>query len=95
MSKKSADVAAYIGVDFIGIVKTNTNGFYHSRIEGLTKYWHGGSYIVLRIKPMVPAEMPLLTIGYKYNYRKFLYFVATAVAGSTTLGIFYLSKYPD
>ena len=53
-SMKSAGAAASIGVDFIGMVKTNTKGFSKATIEGLTKDWPGGSYIVLRIKPMVP-----------------------------------------
>ena len=44
---------------------------------------------------MVPGEIPLLAIGYKYNSRKFLSFVTTVGAGRTMLGITYLSKYPD
>ena len=47
----------------IGIVKTNTKVFFKATIEGLTKDWPGGSYIVLRIKPMVPGERLLLDIG--------------------------------
>ena len=44
---------------------------------------------------MVPVERPPLVISYKYNSQKVLSFLATAGAGSTTLGIPYLSKYPD
>ena len=44
---------------------------------------------------MVPGERPLLAIGYKYNSRKVLSFVATVGAGSTTLDIPYLSNYQD
>ena len=44
---------------------------------------------------MVTGEMPLLYIGYKYNSRKVLSFVATAGTGGTTLGIPYLLKYSD
>ena len=72
LSKKSAGVAASIGVDFICMVKTNTKGFFKATIEGLTKDWPGGSYIVLRSKPMVPGKSPLLAIGYKYNSRNVL-----------------------
>ena len=50
---------------------------------------------MLSIKPTLPEERLLLAIRYKYNYRKVLSFFATAGAGSTTLGIPYLSKYPD
>ena len=95
LSKKPAEEAASVGVDFIGMVKNNTKGFCKSRIEGLTKYWPGRSYIVMKRKPMVPGERRLLGIGYKYNYRKVLSFVAAAGSGKTTLGITYLSKYPD
>ena len=44
---------------------------------------------------MVPGERELFAIGYKYNSRKVLSCVATSGAGSTTLGIPYLWKYPD
>ena len=50
---------------------------------------------MLRGKPMVPGERPLLAIGYKYNSQKVLSFVATVGAGNTSLGIPYLSKYPN
>ena len=93
--KKSAEVATSIGVDLIGMVSTNTKVFFKATIEVLTKDYPGGSYIVLRINPMVPGERRLLAICYKYTDRKVLSFVATAGAGSTTLGIPYLLKYPD
>ena len=63
--KKAAYAAAFIGVDLIGTVKTKTKGFCKATIEGSTKYWPGGSYIVSRIKPMVPWERPLIDIGDK------------------------------
>ena len=56
LSKKSVEAAPSIGVDLIGMVKTNTKGFFYATIEGLTKDWPGGSYIVLKIKPMLPGE---------------------------------------
>ena len=92
---KSTEASASIGVDLIGMVQTNTKGFCKATIEGLTKDWPGGSYIVSRSKPMVPGERQLLAIGYNCNSWKVLSFVATAGAGSTTLGIPYLSTYPD
>ena len=49
------DSAASIDVDLIGVVKTNTKGFFRATIEGLKKDWPGGSYIVLEIKHMVPG----------------------------------------
>ena len=47
------------------ILKTNTKVFCKATIEGLTKDWPGGSNIVLRIKPMVTGERPLIGIGYR------------------------------
>ena len=49
----------------ISMVKTNIKGFCRATIEGLTKDWTGGSYIVLRSKPMVTGKRPILAIGYK------------------------------
>ena len=42
LSKKSAEAAASIGVDLVGMVKTNTKVFCKAKIEGLTKDWPGG-----------------------------------------------------
>ena len=56
LPKKSAEAAASIDVDLIGMVKTNTKGFCKATIEGLTKDWPGGYYIVLRSKHMLPGE---------------------------------------
>ena len=80
-SKKVAEAAASIGVDFIGMAKTNTKVFCKTTIEGLTKDCPGVSCIVLRSKHMVPGERRLLYIGYKYNSQKVLSFVATIGGG--------------
>ena len=77
------------------MLNKNTKGLCRDTIEKLTKDWHGGSYPVLRRKPIVPGDRPLIAIGYKYNARKFLYFILTGNADSTQTGITYLSKYPD
>ena len=84
-----------LGAELIGTVKTNTKGFCKETIEKLTKDWPGGSYLVLRSKPMVPGDSPLIYIGYKYNVQKVLSFIITYNAGITKTGIPYLSKYPD
>ena len=60
------------------MVKTNTKVFCKATIEGLTQNWPGGSYIVLRSKPMLPGERPLLAISYKYNSWKVLSFFSTS-----------------
>ena len=64
LSNKAAEAAAPIGVDLIGTVKANTKRFCKPTIEGLIKYWNGGSYIVLRRNLMMIGESPLLAIGY-------------------------------
>ena len=84
-----------IGAGLIGMVKTNTKVFCKETIEKLTKDWPGGSYLMLRSKPMVPGDRPLISIGYKYNARKVLSFIVTYNTGSTNNGIAYLSKYTD
>ena len=52
-----------LGAELIGMVKTNTKGFCKETNEKLTKDWPGGSYLVLRSKPMVPGGRPLIAIG--------------------------------
>ena len=44
---------------------------------------------------MFPFGRPLLAIGYKYNSRKVIGFIATEGAGSTELGDPYLSCFHD
>ena len=41
---------------------------------------------------MVPVGRPIIDIGYKYNVRKFLFFIVTEDTGITKLGLPYLSK---
>ena len=91
-SKNSEEDAADVNAGMIGMVKTNKKVFCNETIENLTKYRTGGSYLVLRSKPMV---RPLIDIGYKYNTRKVLSFIVTEDSGSTKAGITYLSKYPE
>ena len=51
-----------VGAKLIGMVKRNTKGFCKDTIDNLTKDWPGGSYLVLRIKTMVPRYRPLIAI---------------------------------
>ena len=50
---------------------------------------------MLRSKPMVPGDRPLIAIGSKYNARKVLSLIVTDNTGITKTGIPYLSNYPD
>ena len=49
----------------------------------------------MKITPIFPGERPLLAIGYRYNSRKVLGFIATEGAGNTESGDPYLSCFPD
>ena len=49
----------------------------------------------MKITPRVPGEISLLSIGYKYNSRKVLRFVAAQGDRSTEPGDPYLSCFPD
>ena len=94
-SKRSAESATDVGADIIDMVKTNTKVFCKDTMNKLTNYWPGGSYLLLKRNSTVPGYRGLLAVGYKYNYRKFLYFVTTELAGITKAAIPYLSNYPD
>ena len=59
------------------------------------KDWPVGSYLVMNITLRFPGEIPLLAIGYKYNYRKVLGFISTKGARSIEPGDTYLSRFPD
>ena len=77
------------------MVKTNNKVFCKETIEKLTKDWPVGSCLVLRSKPMVTRDRPLISIGYNSNVRKFLPFIVAYNKGRTKTGIPYLSKYPE
>ena len=67
----------------LGTMKTSHKGFCLATLEKLMKYCPGGSYLVLKSNPRFPGESPVLAIGYKYNSRKVLGFIATEGARST------------
>ena len=72
-----------VSADMIGMVKINTKEFCKESIDNLKKYWMVGYYLVLRSNHMVPEGRTLISIGYKYNATKVLYFIVTADVGST------------
>ena len=91
----AAESAMKVGAKFIGMVKTNTKGFFKDIIDNLKKYCSGGSYVVLRIKLMAPGGMPFISIGYYYNVWKVIYIFVTDTVGRTQEGHLYLYKYSD
>ena len=64
-SIKTYEEMAAAGVDYCGPAKTSHKGFCLDMLETLTKDWPGGSYLVMKITPIFPVEIPLLDIGYK------------------------------
>ena len=81
-------------MDYCGPVKTSHKVFCLSKLEFFMKDWPGGSYLVMKSTPRVSGHIPLMEIGYKYNYRKVLGFIATKGDGSTEPGDPYLSCFP-
>ena len=94
-SKNSAESEMEVGSNLIGMVKTKTKLFFKETNEKLTRYWTGCSYLMLRIKHMVPRVRSIIAINYNYNVRKVLIFIVTDNTGIKQLGLTYLSKYPD
>ena len=70
-------------------------GSFFNTLEKLMKDWLGGSYLVMKNTPRFPGGIPLLDIGYKYNYRKILGLIATERYESNEPGDPYLSSFPD
>ena len=58
-SKKATEAAMEVGIKLIDTAKKNIKGLCKETIEKLTKDWPGGSYLVLRSKPMVPGDRPM------------------------------------
>ena len=92
---KTAHEVMAEGVDCCGPMKTIHKGFCLATLEKLMENWTGGSYIFMTSNPRVPVGRPIMAIGYKYNYRNVLGFIATEGAGSTEPDDTYLSHFPD
>ena len=60
---KTSEEMAAAGVDYCGPAKMTHKGFCLDTLEKLMKDWPGGSYLVLKITPIFPGEIPLLAIG--------------------------------
>ena len=83
------------GVDYFRLAKMSHKGFCLSTLENLMEGWPGGSYTVMKITPIFTGVITLLSIGYKYNYRKVLGFISAEGDGSTEPGDPYLSCFLD
>ena len=83
------------GVDYFRPAKKSHKGSCLDTLEMLMKDWLGGSYLVLKITPRVPGDRPLMYIGYKYNSKKVLVFIANKGYRSTEPSDSCLSSFPD
>ena len=82
------------GHEMIAAVKSNHSRFPKKEIEQLMEEFPSGSHLVFECcSPM--TGVPLVAIGYKYNARKVLCFIATKNAGSTRPGKPYIARFPD
>ena len=81
-------------VNYCGLVKTSHKSFCLAILENLTKDWQGGSYLVMKIDPIVPGSRPLLSIGCKYNSRKVLGFIDIEGGGINEPGDPYVYYFP-
>jgi hypothetical protein len=93
-SVKTAEAIKDLGHELCGPVKTNYSLFPKDELERILQEWPGGTSLVL--ESTTPAKgVKLLAIGYKYNSRKVLNFVATKNAGPTTPGTPYRARFVD
>ena len=81
-----------MGNEFVGCIKTAHAGFPKKFLEDNLKDKCAGSQLIL-FNEVDGVE--LLAIGYKYNKRKVLFFVATVGSGATTEGTPYIQRWAD
>ena len=94
-SKKSDKEAASTGVDLIGLVKTNTKQFCKARIEVLKKEL--ACHILHSVEEQAYGTRGKAATCYwlQVQLPEVPIIFSTSLAKSTTLGIPYLSKYPN
>ena len=90
-SVKGSDLVAEYGHEFVGPVKTSTSLFMKDELEHLMKDWTSGTHIIMQ--GVSSNNNSLLAIGYKYNTKKVLSFVATKNGGSSLVGEPYRARF--
>ena len=81
------------GKHYIGVVKTNSSGYPKAFLEDKMKDYPAGSHLIL--ETTTKEEIDLLAIGYKYNRKKVMFFIATNGSGHTEEGIPYEARWKD
>ena len=59
------------------------------------KEWPEGSHIFMKNNPRVPGDIPIMDIGYKYNFWRVPGFISTKGSGNNDPGNPYLSCLPE
>jgi hypothetical protein len=92
MRVQAAVEVGKMGKQLIACVKTAHAGYPKDWLLSTLQPLPGGSRAILT---STVNGQNLLAVGYKYNRRKVLFFVATMGAGVTTNGAPYLQRFPD
>jgi hypothetical protein len=92
-SVKTATKVMENGHEWVGPVKTAKRLYPKEELESRLENWPGGMHLVM--EGLTPDMKTLLAIGYKYNSRKVLCFLATKNAGATTPGVPYRARFVD
>lgn len=90
--KTAVAVTEELNCEFLGPIKTNHAKFPKSYLESEMKDWPPGTHMVLETTSRGKAYY---AIGYKYNMKKVLCFIATEGAGHTLPGDPYEAKWMD
>ena len=92
-SKSSAEDGIHVGAEIIGVVKTTINIVKEYTTNKLTRYWPGGSYLILKNKFVVNKNSLPIDIGYKHKFWNVLSLIVTERSGSKIMVLpIYLSN---
>ena len=90
--KTAVQVTEELDAEFVGPVKTSHKQFPKTYLENTMKTWPPGSHLVMQTELKGKSYY---AIGYKYNMKKVLSFIATEGAGHTKPGEPYEAKWLD
>ena len=91
--KTAEQLKLEFGHEFIGVVKNNRAYFPRAMLEKQMELWPSGACLAYEVTS--PLGVDLLAIGYKYNARTCLCFIATKNAGSLAEGDPYVARFRD
>ena len=92
---ETAEEAITEGLNYCETANKSNKVFFLATFEKFMKEWTGGYRIVIKSTPIITGYIPLMSIGYKYNYRKVLGIITTEGYGSTETGDPYLYHFSE